>query len=246
MTRRPLALVSGAMLVLLSSTNVDARQSHNNWRTQYRSDIYALGGVWSSDFTEVRRTRRHRARLAHRGHHRVIAKAKRAKAVVRVVLRHPPAQPIPLPPLRPAPEPSVPALLARRHAAPPAIIAKIETTVLLPQSDLLRRARRYLGTNPTGRAHLWCARFMAMIAPELAKRVRNPNLARDWAVLPKSPPAVGAIVVLARGPKGGHIGVVSGFDHKGNPRVVSGNHGHRVGEGVYPKRRVLAYVSASL
>ncbi len=108
-------------------------------------------------------------------------------------------------------------------------------------APLVEKARAYLGTNPTGWRHVWCGRFMAMIAPDLAVRVGNPNLARDWASLPKTTPRVGAIVVLSRG-KGGHIGVVSGFDEHGNPRVVSGNHNRRVAESVYPKSRVIAYV----
>jgi len=41
---------------------------------------------------------------------------------------------------------------------------------------------------------------------------------------------------------GGHVGVVSGFDRSGNPIIISGNHGHRVAEAVYPGRRVYAYV----
>lgn len=117
----------------------------------------------------------------------------------------------------------------------PTAIARID-------GDLLAKARKYLGTNPTGWAHLWCARFMAMIAPELARKIDNPNWARDWADLPKVKPRPGVIVVLRRG-NGGHIGVVSGFDRRGNPRVVSGNHNRRVAEAVYPKSRVIAYVS---
>lgn len=109
--------------------------------------------------------------------------------------------------------------------------------------DLVERARAYMGGNPTGQARLWCGRFMAMIAPDAAARIRNPNMARDWAALPHVQARVGAIAVLSRGRRGGHVGVVSGFDAHGNPRIVSGNHGHRVGEGVYPAGRVLAYVS---
>jgi hypothetical protein len=41
---------------------------------------------------------------------------------------------------------------------------------------------------------------------------------------------------------GGHVGVVSGIDRRGNPIVVSGNHGRRVAESVYPRSRVYAYV----
>lgn len=109
-------------------------------------------------------------------------------------------------------------------------------------TSLLAKARAYLGTNPTGRGSLWCAAFMAMIAPRAARRVKNPNWARDWAALPHVPPQVGAIAVLSRG-RGGHVGVVSGFDGRGNPKVISGNHNNVVGEGVYPKSRVIAYVS---
>jgi len=109
-------------------------------------------------------------------------------------------------------------------------------------SSLVERARSYIGTNPTGWRHLWCAKFLAMIAPGAAARVRNPNIARDWASLPHTSPHVGAIAVLSRR-GGGHIGVVSGFDKSGNPVIVSGNHGHRVGESVYPRSRVIAWVS---
>lgn len=119
----------------------------------------------------------------------------------------------------------------------------VTTAQIEPIPDVLvQKARSYLGSNPTGWRSLWCAKFMAMIAPELASRIGNPNLARDWASLPKSPPRIGAIVVLTRG-GGGHIGVVTGFDENGNPRVVSGNHNHRVAESVYSKHRVIAYVS---
>jgi hypothetical protein len=36
--------------------------------------------------------------------------------------------------------------------------------------------------------------------------------------------------------------VVSGIDPHGNPVIISGNHGHRVGEAVYARARVIAYV----
>ena len=57
-----------------------------------------------------------------------------------------------------------------------------------------------------------------------------------------SSPQVGAIAVLTRGKRGGHVGVVTGIDPHGNPIIISGNHGHRVGEAVYPRSRVIAYV----
>ena len=114
---------------------------------------------------------------------------------------------------------------------------------------LLDKARSYRGTNPTGWARLWCAKFIAMLAPDLAKRIHNPNWARDWASLPKAKPRPGVIVVVSRG-RGGHIGVLDRFDRHGNPILVSGNtwnrqagRGRVVAEGVYSKHRVLAYVS---
>jgi uncharacterized protein (TIGR02594 family) len=114
--------------------------------------------------------------------------------------------------------------------------------------SILDRAEGYIGTNPTGWRSLWCARFIADIAPDVAARLKasglNPNWARDYARLPgakRSGGSVGDLVVLSRG-RGGHIGVTKGFDERGNPIVVSGNHGHRVGVGVYSKSRVLAYV----
>jgi uncharacterized protein (TIGR02594 family) len=57
-----------------------------------------------------------------------------------------------------------------------------------------------------------------------------------------SGPQVGAIAVMSRGGRGGHVGVVSGVDAKGNPIIVSGNHGRKVAEAVYPRGRVYAYV----
>jgi uncharacterized protein (TIGR02594 family) len=126
---------------------------------------------------------------------------------------------------------------ARRYPAPSA------TASLCCSSDLVSAARRYIGTNPTGRRTLWCGAFMAMIAPDAARRVRNPNMALSWAALPHVAPRIGAIAVLGRR-GGGHVGVVTGFDGRGNPIIVSGNHNHRVGEGVYSASRVRAYVSA--
>jgi uncharacterized protein (TIGR02594 family) len=112
-------------------------------------------------------------------------------------------------------------------------------------STLASAARRYMGTNPTGWNRVWCGRFMEMVVKETGGHVpRGPALARNWANLPHVSAQVGAIAVLARG-RGGHVGIVTGFDHKGNPIIVSGNHGHVVGEGVYPRGRVLAYVAAS-
>jgi uncharacterized protein (TIGR02594 family) len=110
---------------------------------------------------------------------------------------------------------------------------------------VVSEARRYLGTNPTGRRSLWCGAFMDMVL----KRTGHPgggNLASAYAHYgPRiSGPQVGAIAVMGRR-GGGHVGVVSGIDPAGNPIIISGNHNHEVAESVYPRGRIYAYVMPS-
>ncbi len=112
-------------------------------------------------------------------------------------------------------------------------------------SSLVSEARRYIGRgNPTDRATLWCARFMNMVLERTGFRGTGSDMARSFASYGQrvNGPRVGAIAVMSRGKRGGHVGVVSGVDAKGNPIVVSGNHGRRVAEAVYPASRVYAYV----
>lgn len=109
---------------------------------------------------------------------------------------------------------------------------------------LVAEARKYMGTNPTARKKLWCATFMNMVLRKTGYAGTNSDAARSFAYYGRriSSPQVGAIAVLTRGRTGGHVGVVTGVDPHGNPIIVSGNHGNRVGEGVYPRSRVIAYV----
>jgi len=114
-------------------------------------------------------------------------------------------------------------------------------------SDVVAEARRYIGHgNPTDRNSLWCARFMNMVLQRSGHKGTGSDMARSFASYGQrvSGPQVGAIAVMSRR-GGGHVGVVSGVDAKGNPIVVSGNHGHRVAEAVYPRSRVYAYVMPS-
>lgn len=112
--------------------------------------------------------------------------------------------------------------------------------------DLVAAALRFLGTNPGGWKHptLWCAEFMGRIAPHAARRIRNPNFARNWAHLPRVEPRRGAIAVLTRGRHGGHIGVILQVKKNGDLVVVSGNYGRKVGTGTYSRRRLIAAVQA--
>jgi uncharacterized protein (TIGR02594 family) len=112
---------------------------------------------------------------------------------------------------------------------------------------LVSEARKYMGTNPTDRKRLWCATFMNMVLAKAGYRGTNSDAAKSFAQYGRriSEPRVGAIAVLTRGKRGGHVGVVSGIDAGGNPIIISGNHNKRVGESVYPRSRVIAYVMPS-
>jgi uncharacterized protein (TIGR02594 family) len=107
---------------------------------------------------------------------------------------------------------------------------------------LVRDARRYIGTNPTGRRRLWCGAFMDKILRDTGHRGGG-NLALGYLHYGRriSGPRVGAIAVMRRR-GGGHVGVVSGIDANGNPILISGNHNHTVAEAAYPRSRIVAYV----
>jgi uncharacterized protein (TIGR02594 family) len=107
---------------------------------------------------------------------------------------------------------------------------------------LVAEARKYLGTNPTGRASLWCGAFMDLVLKRTG-HAGGGNLAKGYANYGRrvSGPQVGAIAVMNRR-GGGHVGVVSGIDPNGNPIIISGNHNRTTAESVYPASRITAYV----
>jgi uncharacterized protein (TIGR02594 family) len=109
-------------------------------------------------------------------------------------------------------------------------------------SSVVEEARRYIGTNPTGRGSLWCGAFMDMVLKKTG-HAGGGNLARAYARYGTrvAGPQVGAIAVMGRR-GGGHVGVVSGIDSNGNPIIISGNHNRRVAESTYPRGRITAYV----
>lgn len=112
----------------------------------------------------------------------------------------------------------------------------------LTSNALVAEARKYIGTNPTGRGSLWCGAFMDLVLKRTGHRGGG-NLAKAYAQYGTrvSGPQVGAIAVMSRR-GGGHVGVVSGVDPNGNPIIVSGNHNRTVAESVYPASRINAYV----
>lgn len=133
------------------------------------------------------------------------------------------------------------AAVPRRHVA-----MSRSTAGAMPDfggSGLVAEARRYIGTNPTGRSSLWCGHFMNLVLERSGHRNSGSNTARSFASYGTrvSGPQVGAIAVMSRR-GGGHVGVVSGIDANGNVIVISGNHNRRVAESVYPRGRIFAYV----
>jgi uncharacterized protein (TIGR02594 family) len=110
--------------------------------------------------------------------------------------------------------------------------------------SLVTEARKYMGTNPTARSRLWCATFMNMVLARTGYAGTGSDAAKSFASYGKriNEPRIGAIAVLTRGKKGGHVGIVTGIDASGNPIIISGNHGRRVGEATYSRSRVIAYV----
>ena len=127
-------------------------------------------------------------------------------------------------------------------------VASLEPTVAAggsgSSSSLVAEARRWVGTNPTGRSSLWCGHFMNFVLSRTGHRVHNSNLARSFASYGRhvSGPQVGAIAVMSRGAYGGHVGIVTGVDRSGNPIIISGNVSKRVEEIPFPRSRILAYV----
>jgi len=115
---------------------------------------------------------------------------------------------------------------------------------LFASADPVSEARRWIGLNPTSRDTLWCATFMNFVLERSGYQGTGSDAAKSFASYGQrvSGPQVGAIAVMTRGKNGGHVGIVSGIDQAGNPIVISGNHGKKVGEGVYPRGRVYAYV----
>ena len=110
--------------------------------------------------------------------------------------------------------------------------------------SLVRLAQSQLGNGAIyGRRSLWCGRFMNWALTQAGYRGTGSDLAKSFLRLPRTTARVGAIAIFDRGGRFGHVGIVAGFDPSGNPIIISGNHGRRVARGVYPRRRVLAYVS---
>lgn len=111
-------------------------------------------------------------------------------------------------------------------------------------SNVVAEARKYLGGNPTGRRSLWCARFANMVLQHSGYRGTGSDMASSFARYGQrvSGPQVGALAVMTRGRRGGHVGIITGIDASGNPIMISGNNGNRVREAPVSRGRIYAYV----
>ena len=85
---------------------------------------------------------------------------------------------------------------------------------------------------------------MNMVLERSGRQGTGSDMASSFASYGRriSGPQVGAIAVMSRGKRGGHVGIVSGIDESGNPIIISGNHNKRVAEATYPRGRIYAYV----
>ena len=134
----------------------------------------------------------------------------------------------------------------RRFASTHANLAPDTVSSAAPMSggsSLVMEARHYLGGNPTGRGSLWCARFMNMVLQHTGHRGTGSDMANSFAHYGQriSGPQVGAIAVMGRR-GGGHVGIITGIDARGNPIMISGNNGNRVREAPISRGRIYAYV----
>jgi uncharacterized protein (TIGR02594 family) len=111
-------------------------------------------------------------------------------------------------------------------------------------SNVVAEARKYVGGNPTGRGSLWCARFANMVLQHSGYPGTGSDMASSFAKYGQrvSGPQVGAIAVMSRGRRGGHVGIITGIDASGNPIMISGNNGNRVREAPVSRGRIYAYV----
>ena len=101
------------------------------------------------------------------------------------------------------------------------------------------KASQYVGLNARQLglpSRLWCADFMNKITHSGNDRTAKSYLHRGR---PAPYGCVNCIAVTGRR-GGGHTGVVMGYKN-GNPILISGNHGRKVGIGAYARSRVLGY-----
>jgi hypothetical protein len=106
-------------------------------------------------------------------------------------------------------------------------------------SSLVEAMERYEGGNPTGWHRSWCSRYLGMILTGLGLPTSGSNTAISYARYghPASP-APGVIAVMPH-----HVMVVVKVLPNDRVETISGNHGGKVGFGVYSMHRIIAWRS---
>ena len=106
-------------------------------------------------------------------------------------------------------------------------------------SSLVGAMEQHLGGNPTGRSHNWCAAYLGMVLKGLGLPTSGSDMAVSYAHYghPASP-APGVIAVFPH-----HVGVIVKVIGNDKVELVSGNHSHRVGVGVYSMHKAVAWRS---
>jgi uncharacterized protein (TIGR02594 family) len=125
-------------------------------------------------------------------------------------------------------------LIARHHRQPIIVVTASAASASASAGQVAQIAGRYLGGNPTGWSHNWCAHFMNMVLRQAGMQGTGSDEARSFDRIgsPASGPAPGEIAVVRHGH---HVGVVLEVINGGRDVLLrSGNHGHRVGDGIYP------------
>jgi uncharacterized protein (TIGR02594 family) len=129
------------------------------------------------------------------------------------------------------------------------LLAFMLATPALAGPPLVAVARRDLGKTGAQfgavHKHLWCGEALGRWARAAGiKTPRNPNWAPDWIDAGRrlAGPQPGAVALIARRGRIGHVGVVTGVTPGGDPVIISGNHLDRVVETPYPRGSVAAYV----
>ena len=112
------------------------------------------------------------------------------------------------------------------------------------ETNVTTAAARYIGTNPTGWSHNWCAEFANRVLRRQGYRTSGSAMATSFAHYgPHVAPRPGAIAVQR-----GHVGFVESV-HGDRIVLVSGNGGRRHGargrvtaRNVYSRRTFIAFV----
>jgi hypothetical protein len=123
------------------------------------------------------------------------------------------------------------AVLAVALAALPTVPASASSLTSLMMGDVGQG-------RPRGCPSAWCACYLEKILREAGLPSLGSNAARDFAHYGRKAYAgqVGAIMVMPH-----HVGVVVGKCSDGRVKLVSGNHGSRVGTGCYSISRAIAW-----